>query len=270
VIFDLRAQSPHEPGNDKKITWKLGQMSSVVARLKIEIENIQDTYKAHGLRIITQNISTDIYIVRHGETDWNIKRRLQGHTDIPLNEQGKLQARQLQEKFAGFHFTKVYSSDLTRALSTAELIIGPNKSTTIEICPLLRERYMGTWEGRLATELQDHLKEHVNLDNLAQEEYVSLKWDDTSESCSDVYQRIQTLIRSIANSPSANGGPVLLSSHGGVIRAILHNWKFQPGHRWKVANCALLKLRVNTDGQIINLDYEGVELTKADETPFSF
>ncbi|CAF1350005.1 unnamed protein product [Adineta steineri] len=270
LVFDLRAQSPHQPGNDKKVRWKLDEMNSVIARLKIEIENIQDNYKAHGLRIIIQNISTDIYIVRHGETDWNIERKLQGHTDNPLNEQGKLQAQQLREKFTDLHFAKVYSSDLKRAFSTAELIVDENKSKIIETSSLLRERYMGTWEGRLATELSDHLKQDFNLDNLTQDEYMSLKWDDTAESYSDVYQRIQTLIRSIANSSSINNGPILLSSHGGVMRSILYHWKFQPEYRWKVTNCAFLKFNVRADGQIVDLTYEGVEFVKSNETPFSF
>jgi probable phosphoglycerate mutase len=270
VIFDLRAQSSHEPGNNKKVSWKSEEMTNVVARLRTEIENIQDIYKAHGLKIITQNISTDVYLVRHGETDWNIERKLQGHTDNPLNEQGKIQARQLQEKFTNINFKKVFSSDLIRARSTAELILGPNTSTIIETSPLLRERCMGIWEGRLASELQSHLKQSIDLDNLTKEEYITLKWDDTAENCSDVYQRIQTFIRSISISSFLSDGPILLSSHGGVIRSILHHLDFQPGHRWQVSNCAFLKLKVQTDGEIVIMASEGVKLIKAEEAAFSF
>ena len=141
-IFDMRAQSSHELGNDKKVNWKSGEMNKVVHRLRIEIEKICDIYKVHGLILITENVSTDIYIVRHGQTDWNIQRRLQGHTDIHLNEQGKQQARHLQEKFSDIHFTKIFSSDLTRARSTAQLIFDSNQLTVIET-PLLREKIYG-------------------------------------------------------------------------------------------------------------------------------
>jgi probable phosphoglycerate mutase len=269
VIFDMRAQSPQEPGNDKKVSWKPGEMNKVVRRLKAEIENIYDAYKAHGLTVITQNMSVDIYIVRHGETDWNIQGKLQGHTDIPLNAHGKQQARQLQEKFVGIDFIKVFSSDMTRARSTAELILGPNKATIIETS-LLREKFMGIWEGRLITELQSHLKQIVDLDNLTREDFLSFKWDDTVDSYSDVYQRIQTLIRSIAASPSVGDGPILFASHGGVFRAILYRLDFHPGLRWQVTNGAFLKLRVQTDGQIVIMASEGVKLIKATEAKCSF
>ncbi len=269
LIFDMRAQSPQEPGNDKKVHWKSDEMSKVVRRLKTEIENIHDVYKAHGLTIITQNISMDIYLVRHGETDWNIEKKLQGHTDIPLNEQGKLQAYQLQEKFADIDFIKVFSSDMIRARVTAEMLLGSKKSTIIET-PLLRERFMGTWEGRLATELQCHLKQMCDLDNLTQDEFLSVKWDDIAESYADVYQRLQTLIRSITISPSANNDPILLSTHGGVLRAVLYHLDFQLGLRWQVANGAFLKLSVQADGQITIMASGGVKLVEIKDIAFSF
>jgi broad specificity phosphatase PhoE len=270
VIFDLRAQSSHEPGNNKKVSWKPEEMVNVVARLRTEIENIQDIYKNHGLTIITRNISVDIYLVRHGQTDWNIERKLQGHTDNPLNEQGKIQARELQEKFTNINFTKVFSSDLQRAYSTAKLILGLNTSTPIEISSLLRERHMGIWEGRLVNELQSYLKQTVDPDNLTKEEYLSLKWDDTAENYTDVYQRIQTFIRSIVTSSSKTDGPILVLSHGGVMRSILYHLDFQYGRRWNVSNCAFLKLRIQTDGQIVIMASEGVKQSKADEVTFPF
>lgn len=57
----------------------------------------------------------DIYVVRHGETNWNVQGLLQGHTDIPLNEQGVKQAHELKEKLKEISFGKILSSDLSRA-----------------------------------------------------------------------------------------------------------------------------------------------------------
>ncbi|CAF1042442.1 unnamed protein product [Rotaria sordida] len=156
ILFDINASSPQESDHDKQVSWNSDEMNKVVRRLETEIENIRDTYKVHGLTIITRNSFIDIYIVRHGETDWNAQKRLQGHTDIPLSAQGKLQAYQLKEKFADIHFSKIFSSDLIRARSTAELIRSSNKLPIIET-PLLRERCMGTWEGRLAESLANEL-----------------------------------------------------------------------------------------------------------------
>ncbi|CAF3959819.1 unnamed protein product [Rotaria sp. Silwood2] len=213
TLFNMNTSSPHESDHDKKVSWKSEEINKVVRRLETEIENIHHAYKIHGLTIITRNTFFNIYIVRHGETDWNTQTRLQGHTDIALSEKGRLQACQLQEKFAGIHFSKVFSSDLIRARSTAELILGSNKSTIIET-PLLRERCLGTWEGRFAGELKSHLEQTIDVDNFTQEEYLSFKWDDTAESYSDAYQRLQTFIRSIAFSTPISDDPILLCSHG--------------------------------------------------------
>ena len=63
-----------------------------------------------------------IYVVRHGQTDWNLEGRFQGRIDIPLNEKGKSQAKKTKEKLEGIKFDKVFSSPLKRALETAKNI----------------------------------------------------------------------------------------------------------------------------------------------------
>ena len=63
-----------------------------------------------------------IYVVRHGQTDWNLEGRFQGRIDIPLNEKGKSQAKKTKEKLEGIKFDKVFSSPLKRALETAKII----------------------------------------------------------------------------------------------------------------------------------------------------
>ena len=63
-----------------------------------------------------------IYLVRHGQTDWNLKKKLQGHTDISLNESGRMQAREIAEKISKCKITRIICSDLARAKETAEII----------------------------------------------------------------------------------------------------------------------------------------------------
>ena len=63
-----------------------------------------------------------IYLVRHGQTDWNIEKKTQGHTDIPLNGTGKRQAEELAEKIADLKIDRIISSDLLRARETAEIM----------------------------------------------------------------------------------------------------------------------------------------------------
>lgn len=97
---------------------------------------------------------TEILLVRHGETDWNAEKRLQGHLDIALNAQGERQAAALAEALSNEPVDAVISSDLRRALHTA----GPIADAcglTVQIEPALRERCYGVFEGLLYSEIAD-------------------------------------------------------------------------------------------------------------------
>jgi probable phosphoglycerate mutase len=94
---------------------------------------------------------TTLLLVRHGETDWNAAGRLQGHTDRPLNEYGRRQARELADRLAGDGIAAVYASDLSRARETAE-IIGARLGLEVVVDPDLREKDWGSWEGLTADE----------------------------------------------------------------------------------------------------------------------
>ncbi|MDO4377522.1 MAG: histidine phosphatase family protein [Erysipelotrichia bacterium] len=87
----------------------------------------------------------NIYIMRHGQTDWNINHKVQGLTDIPLNSTGIAQAQEAFEKLKNIHFDYVYCSPLTRTKQTAALVTG-NKYPII-VDPLLIERDFGDLEG---------------------------------------------------------------------------------------------------------------------------
>ena len=62
------------------------------------------------------------YLVRHGETEWNRKGKIQGHLDVPLNEHGRRQVKMLAKRLAKCRFTAVYASDLSRTIKTAQII----------------------------------------------------------------------------------------------------------------------------------------------------
>ena len=90
---------------------------------------------------------TQLYLIRHGQTDWNLRAMLQGRTDIPLNETGRRQAMEAGERLAGVHFDAVYSSPLQRAMDTAKLVSGWREE---KICPdeRLTEIAFGPYEGK--------------------------------------------------------------------------------------------------------------------------
>lgn len=94
---------------------------------------------------------TTLLLVRHGETDWNADGRLQGQTDRPLSDFGRRQARRLAEELADEQLEAIYSSDLSRARETAE-IVADGLGLPVVLDPDLREKNWGTWEGLTAVE----------------------------------------------------------------------------------------------------------------------
>lgn len=95
-----------------------------------------------------------LILVRHGETDWNLARRLQGHADIPLNDTGRAQARAAARVLVGFRPVRLWSSDLVRARQTAEEI-GAATGLVVECDPRLREYDVGRRSGLTAEEAAD-------------------------------------------------------------------------------------------------------------------
>ncbi len=88
-----------------------------------------------------------LYLVRHGQTEWNVKKLIQGHKDIPLNEKGKIQARKLADELKAIKFDTIYSSDLKRASETAGLIAS-TKELNVILSQDLRERDFGKFSGQ--------------------------------------------------------------------------------------------------------------------------
>lgn len=95
---------------------------------------------------------TEILLIRHGETAWNAKRRLQGHLDIPLNEEGERQAAALGRALREESLDAIFSSDLQRARQTAQAIAAP-RGMQIQLDRGLRERCYGAFEGMLYGEI---------------------------------------------------------------------------------------------------------------------
>jgi broad specificity phosphatase PhoE len=98
-------------------------------------------------------VITHVYLIRHGETVWNKEGRFQGHKDIPLSETGIRQARLLSRYLAKERPAAIYSSDLTRARQTAELI-AEKHGLEVRCFPDFRERCGGEWEGRTHLEVR--------------------------------------------------------------------------------------------------------------------
>ena len=87
-----------------------------------------------------------LYITRHGKTDWNSKHKLQGRTDIPLNDEGRKMAEQAAEEYSNIHLDVCYCSPLLRAKETAEIML-KNRNVPIICDERLVEMCFGKYEG---------------------------------------------------------------------------------------------------------------------------
>ncbi len=158
---------------------------------------------------------TKICFVRHGETDWNVEKRMQGHTDIPLNAHGVMQAERLAKALqrTGYHFDRIYSSDLDRAFHTAKAIASP-QSLDITIHPDLRERHVGKLQGLLladAPQVEPTLwQRHVARD---------LDFDlGGGESIVQFHNRMKRMLDHLLMKHT--GEQILAVSHGGSLDMI--------------------------------------------------
>src|SRR3989344_7262899 len=100
------------------------------------------------------------YIIRHGQTEWNLKKIIQGHKDSPLTKIGIRIAKQHANKLKNIHFDAVFSSDSLRAKQTAD-IVALKRNIAIKTTQLLRERSFGKYEGRNLDIFTNELKHLV-------------------------------------------------------------------------------------------------------------
>ena len=108
-------------------------------------------------------ISRSFYFIRHGQTDWNLEGRMQGRTDIPLNETEREQARAAILYSKNLNIDLIVSSPLKRAFETAE-IIGQALNLKVETHQDLQERHFGSNEGRLTSEIKAEYESNPNME----------------------------------------------------------------------------------------------------------
>lgn len=155
---------------------------------------------------------TDLILIRHGETDWNKNNLIQGQQDIPLNAKGREQAAGLAPLLESFQAETIWSSDLVRAVQTAELATCLDQDH-FSICPNLRERCFGVYETRSRSYIREHFDPTFFL-GIHGEPGNPIEGGESIES---FQSRSVTAIESIAAQEA--GKRIAIFTHGGVIRA---------------------------------------------------
>ena len=166
-------------------------------------------------------MTTSLILIRHGETEWNSEGRLQGHEDVPLNRLGLAQAEALGTRMAGERFHALYSSDLSRALATAQRIAAAT-GHEVKRDRRLRERHLGALQGVHRDTADREMPEVYVLYKASDPDYVIPGGESTRQFSSRVLACIDDLMR------RHTGETVVVVAHGGVLDQVYRHVKGLP------------------------------------------
>jgi probable phosphoglycerate mutase len=189
---------------------------------------------------------TTFTFVRHGQTDWNFQKRIQGSTDIPLNETGREQAREAGAALAGRAWDGIVASPLSRARETAEIIASIVGLGAPELVDALVERSYGEVEGLNAAELAERFPD-------------PLAPVPGREKRSDVVRRVLPALESLA--VEHPGESLIVVSHGGVIGSLIRyvTEKMLPEQGHAIPNGSAHDFVVD-DGHLSIAEFNGVPI----------
>ena len=181
-----------------------------------------------------------VYLVRHGQTEWNSTGRAQGHTDIPLDDDGRAQVDMLERRFAHLKID-VLSSDLKRAADTARAICARPV-----LDPRLRERGFGEWEG---IDFHD-IHKRASASGLSLFEFTP----PGGESFHDVWDRVKPVARELFERKE----DLVVVSHGGtcaILLAQLLQGSYDTSRSFRFGNTAMTTLERRPEGQFLMTQY---------------
>ena len=218
-----------------------------------------------------------IYIVRHGETEWNAEGRIQGHTDIGLSDRGREQAQATARRLAEVPFAVAYSSDMSRTRDTARIILG-ERDIPLHSVPELREYHKGVFEGLTVQQYRQRYPEQYRASLVNDPDFAPTGGETIRQSTARLTEFVaglgltpglgpESASESGSESASASASAseseglrpeddVLIVGHGGSLRSCIvallqlpleANWKFV------MQNCALSVIHTYPDNAVLHL-----------------
>lgn len=185
----------------------------------------------------------DILLIRHGETAWNRVRRMQGHVDTPLSEEGLCQATALGRALSSEKPDAIYSSDLQRAQMTAQPIADAHQMRIV-LDPELRERCYGAFEGLMYEEITQRYPEEFAAWH-ARDLYLRFPAGEReAETLQEFHQRSVSALKRIAHRHSH--GRIVVVTHGGVLDCVYREatgMPVQARRDFETINAAINRLR---------------------------
>ncbi len=177
-----------------------------------------------------------LYLIRHGLTDWNVQQKMQGHTNIPLNDIGRSQAQALQFFFNQNTVEKVFSSDLDRAFQTAQIATGAKDILKMEG---LREVRLGDIEGQTEHEILAKYGQEAWLQWISLEPHANYAFPG-GETHTESLQRFTHNLRHILTNYEFKNAAVC--THGLMIRRLGHHLCPDRQDLLPIPNCGVFKL----------------------------
>jgi alpha-ribazole phosphatase len=191
-----------------------------------------------------------LFLVRHGQTDWNLNQRFQGQSDIPLNESGRQQATALGSRLKHEHIDIIFASDLQRAHETANIIAAHHHASEIRIDKRLREMNFGAWEGLT----YDEIKRSDPATLAAWEADISTTAAPNGEMLNQLTMRVESVLNDLRAQYADK--TILIAAHGGPLQILLClALNISPSRYWQfhLSPASLSKIAFYPAGTIINL-----------------
>ncbi len=197
-----------------------------------------------------------LYVIRHGETQWNRERKLAGWSDIPINETGVKLAKETAEGLKDVEFDLCISSPLRRARMTAEIVLGDRKNVMIAFDERIKEINFGEYEGVTCVKPGNIITvpEYEGF----QKDPLNFKGMPGGESIRAVMKRANDALQDYCTDPELQDKTVLISTHGCLYRAFLNSLYDDPSDFWQAGvpkNCAV---------SIVDVENKVPKLVKSD------